>query len=186
MPETPSILSMLAACLYAVVITASLLAFIEARKARQRPLHGQIWIAIAVIFTLLIASRLLLIEDAVRADLREALRASQIFAARREMQGPFVAGALLLCLAVGFGGAYFTMRKIIGRRDRAVAIAAASCAVMLVIVAMRIISLHAMDSLLYGPLKLNWVGDLGASAAIIGAASFYVLLLRGRIAPKAR
>lgn len=186
MAETPSILSMLAACLYAVVISACVLAYIEARKARQNPLHGRIWIAIAVIFALLIVSRLLLIEDAIRADLRESLKASQIFAARREMQGPFIAAALLICLVVAFGGAYLTMRKIVGRRDRAVAIAATSCAVMLVIVAMRIISLHAMDALLYGPLKLNWVGDLGASAAIIAAATFYVLLLRGRLMPKAR
>lgn len=186
MAEAPSILSMLAACLYAVVISATLVAFIEARKARQSPLHGFIWIAIAVIFAFLIVSRLLLIEDAIRTDLRETLRASQVFATRRELQGPFIAAALVICLAVGFGGAYLTMRKIVGRRDRAVAVAATSCAVMLVIVAMRIISLHAMDALFYGPLKLNWVGDLGASVAIIAAATYYVLLLRGRLAPRTR
>ena len=68
-----------------------------------------------------------------------------------------------------------------GRRNIAVAIGIASCGVMLAIIALRMISLHAMDRLLYGPLKLNWVGDLGASALVLGAAIYYVLLLKGRI-----
>ena len=186
MADMPSALSLVAAGLYAAVIGAAIVALFQSRKARQRPAHSRVWLVIAVVFALLVASRIVMIEEALRADLREWLRASDVFSGRRAMQGPFIAIALGSCLLVGFGGAYLTMRKIAGRRDRAVAIAAAGCAAMFVIVAMRMVSLHAMDVLLYGPLKLNWVGDLGSSAAIIAAAAYYVLLLKGRIAPKSR
>ena len=68
----------------------------------------------------------------------------------------------------------------------AVAAAAAGCGIMLAVIAMRVISLHAMDFLLYGPPKLNWIGDLGASCMVMAAAVYYILLLRGRIGRKTR
>ena len=34
---------------------------------------------------------------------------------------------------------------------------------------LRIVSLHSVDLLLYGPLKLNWVIDLGACAIVLAS-----------------
>jgi hypothetical protein len=49
---------------------------------------------------------------------------------------------------------------------------------MIGLIILRLISLHALDQLLFGSLKLNWVGDLGAAAAVFGSALYYILLLR--------
>ena len=186
MPNGPSALSLVAASLYGVVILCCGMAFWEARNAKQIKLHRKVWVAIAILFGLLIVSRLFLIEDILRADLREFLRSEGMFAGRRAMQGPVIAVAIALGTAIALIGTYFAMRRVSGRRNIAVAVAAAGSGIMLAIIAMRIISLHAMDFLLYGPPKLNWVGDLGASCMVMAAATYYILLLRGRIGRRTR
>jgi hypothetical protein len=51
---------------------------------------------------------------------------------------------------------------------------------MLFLVILRVISLHMIDRLLFGPLKLNWIGDIGASLVVLGAAIYYMKLVRER------
>jgi hypothetical protein len=46
--------------------------------------------------------------------------------------------------------------------------------------ALRIASLHMIDALLYGPLKLNWVIDIGGSLVVLVAAIYYVQLVHTR------
>jgi hypothetical protein len=43
---------------------------------------------------------------------------------------------------------------------------------------LRVISLHAIDALLYGPIKLNWVIDLGTSLIVLSAAAYYTRYTR--------
>ena len=59
-------------------------------------------------------------------------------------------------------------------------------ALMLGLLILRFVSLHAIDRLLYGSLKLNWVGDIGASCAILLAAGCYVSLIRQLPKPSRR
>lgn len=49
---------------------------------------------------------------------------------------------------------------------------------MLGLILLRTISFSAFDRLLYGPLKLNWVGDIGAASLVLGAALFYIRVAR--------
>ena len=49
---------------------------------------------------------------------------------------------------------------------------------MIGVMVLRTISFSALDKLLYGPFKLNWVGDIGAALLVLGAAVFYLRLAR--------
>jgi hypothetical protein len=177
-------LSLAAAVLYGGVAAACLLAWSQARGSHQQAWHAAIWLGAAVLFAMLIASRVFNVEELARLELREALRMRGEFGQRRDTQGWIVAAVLTLVAAAGLYAAYTITSRISGRRNIAVAVAATSCGVMLAVIAMRMVSLHALDALLFGPLKLNWVGDIGASCATLGAAIYYSLLLRGRLRPR--
>lgn len=124
-------------------------------------------------FAALIASRLFGLEEAVQHSLRAALRERGNYDARRPLQ------ALLAVLVIGvvvLGGGFAALRTgqlLRGQRDRAVAAGLAATGAIVVLIALRIISLHAIDRLLYGPLKLNWLGDVGASVIVLFAALYY-------------
>jgi len=178
MTDSPSMLSVAAAALYGLVVAACLLATAQSRALQQQPWHGKIWAAIAILFVALIASRLLNVEEIVRADLRSWLRSEDMLDGRRIWQRWLIAGSILVVASTGLFGAYKIIGRVTGRRNIAVAIAAGCSGIMVCIIALRLISLHAMDRLLYGPLKLNWVGDIGASAAIIALAAYYVWVIR--------
>jgi hypothetical protein len=51
---------------------------------------------------------------------------------------------------------------------------------MVMLLGLRIVSLHQIDVLLYGPAKLNWVIDIGASLTVLTAAGFYIRLVSHR------
>jgi hypothetical protein len=56
-------------------------------------------------------------------------------------------------------------------RRQALGIAQLASFAMLGLIALRMISLHAVDSLLYGGLRLNWWLDIGLSL-LVGAAAW--------------
>jgi hypothetical protein len=179
-PTGPSVLSLGAAAIYVFIVAACLAAGWTARRRHQPPRHVRIWIAVALVFALLIASRVLGIEEHLRDLLREGLRADHIYAERRAFQRPLAAAALV-------GGAMLAgfllwreTRKVKGRRNSALLVAMSSAVTMLLLMVLRIISLHQVDSLLYGPLKLNWVIDLGSAALVLGSAVLYMRLVRQR------
>ena len=55
-------------------------------------------------------------------------------------------------------------------RERALATAHLAAAAMLGLIAIRLISFHPVDSLLYGGMRLNWWIDIGLSLLVGGAA----------------
>jgi len=171
-------LSLAAAGFYVVVVAAVLTALLTARKQRQQPWHSRVWLVVALVFVALAASRVYSLEEILRTELREWLRAEGAIAGRRVWQGYLIAGALAATSAGGLFACYWASRKVKGRRNLAALIALGSTVAMLMLVAMRIISLHALDQLLFGPLKLNWVGDLGLSLTVLAAAIYYVRILR--------
>lgn len=59
----------------------------------------------------------------------------------------------------------------------AVIIAVGCAAGMVFLLLLRILSLHSVDDVLYGPLKLNWVGDVGMSLAVLGCAIRYAKIV---------
>lgn len=170
----PSILSLTAAGLYLVVLAVCVAAFLVARKFNQAPSHWRAWALIATGFLLLAAIRLTGFEDAVRAALREMLALVGTYEARRSFQRPLAAGLLATITAAAALGLLRQWRLTPGRRNLAVVVGLAGLAIMFMILGVRIVSLHQLDTLLYGPAKLNWIIDLGASLVVMGAAAIYI------------
>jgi hypothetical protein len=55
--------------------------------------------------------------------------------------------------------------------------------VMLGVILMRLISFHELDRLLYGPVRMNWVLDIG-SALLVAASAVVFGRHRDKAAPK--
>lgn len=180
MSATPTLLSLAATAFYGIAVLGCGTACMTARANRQQRWHTHVWLAIAVVFIALILSRLFVVEDILRSDLRSWLRAEGLAADRRTWQGYVIAVVLMTSTLGGFYGLYAFSRKLAGKRNMAIMIAAASAIAMLILVGLRVISLHAMDQLLFGPLKLNWFGDLGATVLVTGSAIYYTRRVRSR------
>lgn len=178
MPIGPSMLSLVASGLYASVVLACLAAAFTARGSRQ--LHGHVWtwLLLALFFALLVALRLLDIEEIVRNGLREAMRADGSYGARRGFQTPIVAAILAIAGTGGLVLLYRLSRNVKGRRNKARTVAMVAALAMLFLMTLRMISLHAVDALLYGPIKINWLVDLGSSLTVMLGALYYVKIVR--------
>ncbi|MBV7258268.1 hypothetical protein [Erythrobacter crassostreae] len=178
MSAGPTWLSLFAAGIYAPVVAMAVFAAITAVKFSQAALHCRVWFGIALLFAALIALRVFDIENIVRDELRALLVDDAKYGDRRDFQRMIAAGVFALSL-VGASVIFFRrLRAERGRRDLALSAAVAACGAMIVLVALRLISLHSIDALLYGPLKLNWIGDLGLSLAVGAAAVYYVKVVR--------
>lgn len=177
MPFNQSVLSLGASGLYGCVLIACLAAAVTARRSRQMPGHVWTWLLLALFFAALVALRLLDVEETVRDSLRAAMRSEGSYRERRDLQGPIVAAIILLTGAGALALLYRTTRNLRGRRNVARVAALVAALAMLVLVTLRMISLHAIDALLYGPLKLNWLIDLGASLTVLGGAIYYMRLV---------
>ncbi len=176
----PSTFSLIAACLYAAVAASCLLALAPAVRLRQAKWHVLGWSAIALLFFALGAARVFAVEELLREELRFLLRGQGAYDHRREFQGPIFAA--LFVSAAFFGGfwAYRTSQTITGRRNIAATIGIACAYSLIFLNLLRIVSLHSVDQLLYGPLKLNWLIDLGASAVVLVCGVYYWRVVTGR------
>lgn len=173
-----SSLSLVAASVYALVVFACGIAGLTATQHAQQKWHRIAWLLLFLLFVVLIALRVFGLEDWLRDSMRAAARASDNYGERRRIQRPVVAAVITLAAGSGFAWLYLLAKNGRGRRNIAAMLALAAGAAMVGLVALRIISLHFVDALLYGPLKLNWVGDLSLTAIIGGAALYYVGIVR--------
>ena len=178
MSNAPSILSLLAAGLYALVTFACLAGLSASRKRSQAKWHTLSWAALALLFILLLSMRVTGLEDILRETARAILREEGAFQNRRSLQAIIV--SIFVIFSTGLGGwlvykAYRGSRKTL---DIVVKLANGAGLTLAALLLLRLISLHAIDSLLYGPLKLNWLTDVGASLCVLGLAVFYVRNLR--------
>lgn len=185
MSEGPTALSLAAAGLYAFVAFACVLAAHTARSARQPRWHLRTWSLLAVLFVAMIAMRVTMVEEIMRDAARAALRAESAYQSRRELQTVMLAVVAVCGGALGLWLAYRAFTGSRRRRDVAVKVAIAGGLAFGALMLLRLISLHVVDRALYGPLKLNWVGDIGASLIVLGAAAYYAWRLRSlRRAPR--
>jgi hypothetical protein len=176
----PSMLSFVAAALYAVIVVACGIAAGVSRRLRQPSRHWRVWVSIALVFAALAAFRLTGIEDVLREALRDWLRADAAYAGRRAFQRPLAAAALGGISLLAAFMLWRDYRTVKGRRTTALLVAKGCALVMALLIVLRIVSLHQVDSLLYGPLKLNWVIDIGVSGLVLVSAALYIRLARQR------
>lgn len=182
MPIDANFLNYSAVLLYAATLLACALA---TRAVRSHGLHdwqGRVWLGLIVLFAALIVSRLLNVEDILRDALRSALRDGGAYGGRRDVQS-WIAGSIIMVAACATGFWLFRMtRRMRGRRASASIVALFAGVGMAFLVVMRLISLHVIDRLLYGPLKLNWIGDIGLTLAVMGAALYFTRIAQQRSA----
>lgn len=175
---TPSALSLVAAALYLLVAGVAVLAALRARSLRQAGWHALVWMLVAGLFFALSAMRYLAAEEILRSDFRALLYAEGAYDDRRRLQGPVIAvliGGGAVVAAVWFGR---LIRVARGRRDLA-AITALGCGLgMIMLVALRLVSLHSLDLLLYGPFKINWLADIGLTGLTLASALVYLRVTR--------
>ncbi len=176
LPSVPS----LAACLLYVFVALS--AWQAARTARESNADfrsARLWKVLAALFLLLLLSRLFMLEELVRDMLRDWLRAGRGYETRHQWQVPLAACALMAFAL----SASWVFRAARGRTTYRGApwVLAGKLAIlaMIALVALRLISFHAIDALLYGGPHLNWVIDIGASMLAGTAAWRYRLEVRG-------
>ncbi|QUL37676.1 hypothetical protein [Erythrobacter sp. JK5] len=174
----PSIFSLIAAGIYALVVLSAAAASLTALAKRQPARFWRGWAAIALLFAGLIAMRVLDLEAIWRDDMREWLRATHAYQSRRAIQGPIAAAILIVAAAAALLGGAKVLQSASGRRSFALRLGQAASLALMCLIALRLVSFSALDSLLFGPLKLNWIADLGATLFVGFAALFYVYAVR--------
>ena len=172
--------SFAAAALYVLVAMAAAAAASIATGRRQPVWNRNVWAALAVLFTGLVVLRFLGTEEILREALREGLRSDGSYAGRRWVQGVIASIAIAVVALAGFAIVRRLSRSLKGRRNIATSAALVAGAAMVFLVVLRLISLHMIDAALYGPLKLNWIIDLGSSLVVAAGAIYYIRIVRAR------
>jgi hypothetical protein len=176
----PSILSLGAAGLYALVLAACLLAAATAGRQRQPFAHQRTWVLVGLAFGAFALMRIAGFEEILRNLLRSELRLEGGYDQRRALQRPLAFGVIVVVSGLFAWGLWHQWRAAQGRRNMALFVAFAAFTTMVMLLGLRIVSLHQIDVLLYGPAKLNWVIDIGASLTVLAAAGFYIRLVSRR------
>jgi multidrug transporter EmrE-like cation transporter len=161
-----SLFSLFATATYLLVAGLCAQAFVTGRRLDQMNRQSLWWAVFAVLFVLLAALRLSGLEEYVRNETRSILRKDGIYEMRRDVQAPLSVIAILCCTALVALMVRSHLRMRVGTPYRIIAYARFAAACLCGLVVLRVISFHAIDALLYGPLKLNWVIDIGSSLVI--------------------
>lgn len=173
-------LSLIAAAFYGVVVASCLLALTVAITRRQPRWHVLGWSALALLFVVLAAMRVFVVEELLREVLRLLLRAEGTYDDRGTLQAPVFAVLFISAAAIGGFLTFHIARTIRGRRNIATMAAITSGGLLVFLLMLRIVSLHSADQLLYGPMKLNWFTDLGSSTVVLATAVYYWRVVTGR------
>lgn len=174
----PSLLSLTAATLYAVVTLTCIIAGLAALRRHQTAWHLRCWLAIAMLFAVFAVLRLVDFEDLFRDQMRDMLRSSGSYSDRRKMQGPVLV-VVLFVVAVTAGLVLRWLAPLAkGRRNLAVLASAGATSAVMLLLALRLLSYGPLDRILYGPLKPHWIIDLGSASSVLVCAIFYAWLVR--------
>lgn len=169
-----SILIGLAVLGYGVTVGVSLLALRKGASGGRPRMDNLHWLACAIFFSSLVVIRAFDLEERVRATLRSFAQDENLYADRFAWQAPLAAIAALLGIIL----VWLAVRSFPGKGSPprlAVWISRQAVLLFIPLFAMRIISLHAVDSLLYsGPVRLNWLLEAGLTLTALLAAAMYV------------
>jgi hypothetical protein len=128
------------------------------------------WLLIALAFAGYAVFGLSGAEYKLQAAMRGALMQDGDYSWRRDLQIPITIAAILLI--AGAGAVVIWRLQHVPRQYRYAPHGIAALAVMALsgVTILRLISLHAIDKLLFGPLKINWVIEFGAACLAITVA----------------
>ncbi|MBF9150794.1 hypothetical protein [Novosphingobium jiangmenense] len=187
MSYSSGILGGIAVMLYLVAALSALRSMLAAREATAGmglpQWHARVWLFAGVLFLLLAVSRQLGLEEALRAAMRGELRAERAYDDRWDIQSITAAILVVVASLSAMAGAVWTWRSGILQRpglSRITLLAVISCGAMLMLVALRMVSMHIIDSVLYRGPRLNWIVDIGSTLAVLGLSRHYLVSLRTR------
>ena len=159
-------LGLAASVLYAGTAFTCGLAANSSHSVRNR----KFWWASAAFFLALAAVRSTGLEALATENLRQWLHDQGAYGDRRILQRPIAACAVVVLSAALF--VFWSKRPAVRASPRQWAKFWATVGIVIMsgVIGMRLISFHDLDSLLYGPIKLNWLLDVGSSALVAWAA----------------
>ncbi|CAH0497923.1 hypothetical protein NVSP9465_02995 [Novosphingobium sp. CECT 9465] len=168
-----------AAAVYIAVILACGIASGIAFRAKRPIEEPARWILFGTLFAILGLSRIFNIEEKLRSTARNFFFDSRSYEGRWEYQAPVAGAAFALMAAASIALVLLAQRKhrLPGRLGKALMAADLAAFGMISLVGLRLISLHSVDALLFRGPHLNWIIDIGCSAAMIWAALRYRQLL---------
>lgn len=169
-------MSMLAAGSYAVAAVLASAAAARAWQLRLPSHHLVSWISAAGTFAVLFVFRLLAVEERARAAARAWFVARGAYEERWTWQ-PAVTSLIIVTAALAL--VWLFLRNWPGARaplpEKAHRFARLAILGFVPLYALRLVSFHAFDRILYaGPLRLNWVIDGGLTLAVAAAAVAYL------------
>lgn len=171
-------LTLIAATTYALIALLGLLAAVLCDRHMRPATQLVHWLVFALFFVSLAVLRLADFEEVCRQALRQALAAQEVYGERRNFQGPIVAIALFAGAALCFV-AWWTWPSLQRWPELGIWLARMAVGGYVLLIALRVVSLHAMDQILYaGPLRLNWLLDAGLAATALLATFLYLQGLR--------
>ncbi|RGP41501.1 hypothetical protein BPTFM16_01807 [Altererythrobacter insulae] len=132
------------------------------------------WILAGLAMTVAALARFADFEDRIRTALRAQLDAASLLEGRYALQMPLV----IVAIGIAIGIAAILLRRIPSWRSRSVELAAwlgkLALLALIVLLVVRIISLHATDRILFtpivGPVTSNWLLDIGFATMLLLAA----------------
>lgn len=163
-----TVASLIGVLLYSVTAACCLFAVQNARNYHASAMQTANWLAIAAVFVGLIALRGFLIEDWIEQTIRQLIRDTGGYNERRRYQAVIAIVMSGLALVVLFVG-YRSFVRVRCRSDMILFFANAACVAMIGLIAFRMLSLHAVDRVLYD-FKVNWVIDIGTTIVVAGCA----------------
>lgn len=158
-------------------VAASILYLVTAALCVGAATRGRatVWATLTGLFVAFAVWRLAGLEETARTAVRALLIARGEYQDRQSFQRPLAAFLIVVFLAVGAFG-WLRWRRVPPRsRERAVFWAGTGAAAMIGLIALRLVSLHTTDTLLYSGPHLNRVID-PALAAFVGLQA--VLFMR--------
>lgn len=188
MTQISGLLANVAVIVYLAAAFLCARAFREARNvptgSRPPAFHGRIWLVAALVFFAAAISRCFGIEEDVRIWLRGGLQAEHLYRERRDFQSVIASVVIVIAALAGMGGFALMLRSGVLKRkgpSRIAATAGLACAGMVLLILLRLVSLHLIDVLLFRGPRLNWFIDIGTTAVAAWMAVAYVPALRHRL-----
>ena len=175
---TVSTPSLIAACYYLVVALLCALARASAGQIQPPMKSAGFWSLACAGMLGLSAMRFFALENALRTEMRLAMASMELLEMRSAFQAPFV----VLIGLLGTALIWFVLRSARSRRANKLEVATIAGKLALiglfVLLSIRIVSLHAVDTVLFtrllGPLRLNWILDIGLATLLAAAAIRFV------------
>jgi len=169
-----SAINLLGVVLYCGVMVLCIMASRAAGRAGRPPAELRGWLICAGFFACLAVARIVGLEDLWRAETREYLVSHAEYADRRALQRPLL-GIAMIVSAVLIFAAWRVLRRNMNGARRYLSWAQMAMIGFVPLYAMRLVSFHFMDRILYrGPVKLNWLLDGGLTALAAFGAFTYI------------